>query len=205
MEEIVSETVGSFADDLADAVWEAITTGADAWEVFEEKGNEAIASLVKQMIKEFAIANYLDQFTDKLKKAYGSGDQAQIAAVYGEIFEGLPTFMETLTQQGLALVEKFKEQGIDLTQKGASGGTTGGYTTQMSHEDASEINGRMTDIQMQIRLMQGNVVQIVALQQEVRGFARMQTDYLYDIRRYTSALPTIQEYSKKIAQNTANL
>lgn len=205
LEDVISETVGSFADDMANAVWEAITTGANAWEVFKDKGNEALVALGKQMLKEFAISTYLEQFKDKLRDAYGSGDMSTLANVYTEIFNGIPMVLENMTIAGENWVRMLREHGYDITTTGATSGSTGGYTTQMSHEDASEINGRMTDIQMQMRLVSGNVMQIVALQQESRGFARMQSDYLYDIRRYTSTLPTIAEYSKKIATNTANL
>lgn len=206
LEDVISETVGSFADDMANAVWDAITTGANAWDVFKEKGNEALVALGKQMLKEFAISTYLEQFKDKLRDAYGSGDMSTLANVYTEIFNGIPMVLENMTIAGENWVRMLKEHGYDVTAtSGATSGSTGGYQTAMSHEDASEINGRMTDIQMQMRLMSGNVTQIVALQQESRGFAKMQADYLYDIRRYTSTLPTIAEYSKKIATNTANL
>ena len=150
LEDVISETVGGFASDIADAVWDSIVSGADAWKVFQEKGSEALAGLGKQMLKEFAISSYLENFKDRLKQAYGSGDMTAIGNLYTEIFKGIPTLMQSMTVAGQEWVDMLKANGYDVSGESTTA-TKGGYSTTMSHEDASEILGRMTDVQLQLR------------------------------------------------------
>lgn len=205
LEQVIGDTVGSFADDMADSVWEAITKGADAWEVFREKGNEALVALGKQMLKEFAISTYLEAFKDKLKEAYGSGDTNALAKIYTEIFDGLPAVLENMTLAGQQWVDMLKANGYDITQEGATSGTTGGYTTAMSHEDASEINGRLTDIQGQIRLGVGLLGNLKSDAESIRTFSLQAVEHLYRIERNTAVLSSIDNRLNKIEKNTANL
>lgn len=206
LENVISDTVGSFADDMADAVWEAITTGANAWDVFREKGNEALVALGKQMLKEFAINTYLEAFKDKLKAAYGSGDTNALAKIYTEIFDGMPMVLENMTIAGEQWVQMLKDNGYDITEeKGATNGSTGGYQTAMSHEDASEVNGRLTDIQMQMRIGVASISSIQSHTDAIRSQAVQAVDHLYRIERNTAMLSSIDGRLQKIERNTANL
>ncbi len=206
LENVVGETVGSFADDMADAVWEGLTKGANAWDIFREKGNEALVSLGKQMLKEFAISTYLEQFKEKLKTAYGSGDTNAIAKIYTDIFDGIPMVLENMTIAGQHWIDLLKENGYDITQEGATSGSTGtGYKTEMSHEDASEINGRLTDIQMQMRLGVASISSIKNDTDILRAQTIQAVDHLYRIERNTNMLSSIDGRLQKIEKNTANL
>ncbi|MBE6244267.1 MAG: hypothetical protein E7108_01930 [Bacteroidales bacterium] len=207
LENVVSDTVGSFADYMSDAVWESLVKeGTSAWDIFKEKGSESLADLGKQMLKEFAISTYLEQFKEKLKTAYGSGDTNAIAKIYTEIFDGIPMVLENMTIAGQHWIDLLKENGYDITQEGATSGSTGnGYKTEMSHEDASEINGRLTDIQMQMRLGVASISSIKNDTDIIRVQTILAVDHLYRIEKNTAMLSSIDGRLQKIEKNTANL
>lgn len=210
-EEEMENTIADLTGDINGMLYDSLIKAFDNDDLYGAM--QDIENYFSEMLKRMAVQSLIAGiWEDAAKKLQEGAKQSFFAGGDGSLIDDIMDFFDYTKEVFPVAVDAMagikdglEKAGLKWDTNGATSGSTGGYTTQMSHEDASEINGRMTDIQMQIRLIQGNIVQIVSLQQETRGFARMQADYLYDIRRYTATLPTIAEYSKKIATNTANL
>ena len=222
---LISDTFGNLASDITDLIWDSVMSGSDAWEQFEEVGSEAIANLGKQLIQEMLISEYLEQFRERMRKAYDANNsseetQKQLRNIVGDIFGG----MQNMLAAGSLVAEEYKswadEHGFDLTKLNAETqtATAGGFET-MSQDTASELNGRFTALQLSNELISQSaqagieflstisamVTSGSSTLSEIRNLHMLEVGYLEDISKYTKTMAGFEETLNKIEQNTSKL
>ncbi len=145
---IISDYTQNMASSLSESIFDGILTGADAWDVFRDKGSETILALGQQMLSELIMTEVLNNaekdYQARLRDALGSGDAEGFAAIYAEMMNDLKSKSEIITSAGEDWVKMMEEQGYDLAS--AREATSKGIATA-SQDSVDELNGRATAIQ----------------------------------------------------------
>lgn len=145
---IISDYTQNMASSLSESIFDGILTGADAWDVFRDKGSETILALGQQMLSELIMTEVLNNvekdYQTRLRDALGSGDAEGFAAIYAEMMNDLKSKSEIITSAGEDWVKMMEEQGYDLAS--AREATSKGIATA-SQDSVDELNGRATAIQ----------------------------------------------------------
>ena len=106
-----------------------------------------IDKIGRQMVQEFVVQAYLDQFQDRLRDAVGSDNPSEdLSDIMMEIYGGLGTVLEEGTEAYQEWLEYMKEQGLDITKlyEERAGSTKG--VAQASQESIDYLNGLMTNV-----------------------------------------------------------
>jgi tape measure domain-containing protein len=148
IEDTAAQIVGGIADDMGNAIFDAVENGADAWDDFEASGANAVKNLAKMMLQEFLISNYMEQYTDSIKNALGQGNWGAINDIIGQMATQFPSMYQAgvdFTQQVYAAAE---QAGIDMSSLTDSSreAVASGIATA-SQDSVDELNGRATAIQ----------------------------------------------------------
>ena len=151
VDESISSMFSSLGEDMSDAIWDSVVNGGeDAWSQFQEIGGETIANLGKQMLKEMIISDFLNEYKEKFREAYQSGDAQDVASNVAQVTADMLTAAKDKVDVWSAAVQGFYDQakasGFDVSDDSERGTTSGGITS-MSQESADELNGRFTAIQ----------------------------------------------------------
>lgn len=148
LDSIISDYTQNMALSLSESIFDGILTGADAWDVFRDKGSETILALGQQMLSELIMTEVLNNaekdYQTRLRDALGSGDAEGFAAIYAEMMNDLKSKSEIITSAGEDWVKMMEEQGYDLAS--AREATSKGIATA-SQDSVDELNGRATAIQ----------------------------------------------------------
>lgn len=148
LDSIISDYTQNMASSLSESIFDGILTGADAWDVFRDKGSETILALGQQMLSELIMTEVLNNaekdYQTRLRDALGSGDAEGFAAIYAEMMNDLKSKSEIITSAGEDWVKMMEEQGYDLAS--AREATSKGIATA-SQDSVDELNGRATAIQ----------------------------------------------------------
>lgn len=133
---IVSNFVGNLAPQLADSMWDAIASGTDAWESWEQVGSQAITSIYKQLLQEMIMKDILGENENDLKEAFKRGDYDEAA----RIIQTMTGEAEGVLAFGQELADKLEEMGYSLS--GASNSLSGAIGS-LSEETGGLIAGRL--------------------------------------------------------------
>lgn len=206
VEQQAESLIGSFASDVTDVIWDAVMNGTDAWSEFKNVGSEIITSLGKQLMQEFLITTYLEQYKDKMVEAFGADDGgASVQSVISDIFSGFPTMLEAGSEMAEQWKKYAEEQGIDLSSGGSgTSGSSGGFTT-MSQETGDELNGRFTHIQIKTTEIANRLATFEQYHSQVQGLLLMIHNNLYTLANNSELLKTIDSKLNDIKNNTANI
>lgn len=139
LDDFLASFVGSASQDIADAIFEGIDNGSDAWDIFEEKGAETIRALGKQMLKEMIQKDLTTMWEDRLRAA--AGDPEELAKTYTQMMEWIKTQMQgyqAAAAQWEAQYGDMYEAAQSQSQQEAS---RKGYET-LSEDTGNELVGR---------------------------------------------------------------
>lgn len=151
VDESISSMFSSLGEDMSDAIWDSVVNGGDdAWSQFQKIGGDTIANLGKQMLKEMIISDFLNEYKEKFREAYQSGDAQDVASNVAQVTADMLTAAKDKVDVWSAAVQGFYDQakasGFDVSDDSERGTTSGGITS-ISQESADELNGRFTAIQ----------------------------------------------------------
>lgn len=211
IDDFLSSFIGSTASDITDAIFEGIDNGSDAWDIFEEKGAEAIRALGKQMLQETIMKNLSDVWTDKLREA--AGDPNALADTYAQMMEWLKSQMGAYQEAAQAWEGEYghlyqQKEGTEQQEA-----TSKGYQS-LSEDTGNELVGRAlaqyeSNLRMEeamrltkesVDIMAANQVYIRDIAAESRALIADSYLELQQIRENTGAvIKPIKDMSAKMA------
>ena len=211
IDDFLSTMVGSTASDLTDAIFEGVANGSDAWDIFDDKGQEVINNLGKQMLKEMIQNELSSAWTSKLEAA--AGDPEEFAKTYAEMMEWLKERSEDYQRAAEGWNAQYGNIISDsegaVTQQEA---TRKGYET-LSEDTGNELVGRAlaqyeSNLRMEesmrmtkesVDLLTANQIQIKDIASESRALIADSYLELQQIRENTGAIiKPIKNLSDKI-------
>lgn len=192
LDNAVTDMFGDMSSEFTDIIFDAVINGSDAWTQFKEKGSEAILDLGKQLMRETLITEYFDQFSQRIKDAYGldSPDAvySELANVMSDIYGGMESLAPYWEQMASQWVSMMESSGFDTTSSSSSlSNGIKSITESTANLLASYLNAIRSDVS-QIRAMQAS--------------ANDKMEKLLDVFPKT---PTLADYLTKIEAHTANI
>lgn len=147
VDQYLASIFGNVSQEISDAIFDAVLNGADAWDSFEDTALSVIDKIGRQMVQEFVVQAYLDQYQDRLRAAVGSDNPSEdLSDIMMEIYSGLGDVLEEGTEAYSDWLEYMEEQGLDITKlyEERAGSTKG--VAQASQESIDYLNGLMTNV-----------------------------------------------------------
>lgn len=190
MEEWVSSFVGDTATSLADAIFDAIDSGSDAWTTFEEKGAEVMRSLGKQMLVSTIQEDLTTVWSERLKEA--AGDPEKLAREYDDMM----SWLQGRSEMYANVAKDWENQhGVDST---SSRSAVESGIAQASQASVDELNGRMTAIQSHTFSINQQLASVVNISTQI--LARV-----VNIESNTSRLEAIEDSLKNIGSEMSDI
>lgn len=158
VDQYLASILGNVSQEISDAIFDAVLNGADAWDSFEDTALSVIDKIGRQMVQEFVVQAYLDQFQDRLRDAVGTDNPSEaLSDIMMEIYSGLGTVLEEGTEAYQEWLEYMEEQGLDITKlyEERAGSTKG--VAQASQESIDYHNGLMTNVNDNVFSLSENV------------------------------------------------
>lgn len=158
VDQYLASIFGNVSQEISDAIFDAVLNGADAWDSFEDTALSVIDKIGRQMVQEFVVQAYLDQFQDRLRDAVGTDNPSEdLSDIMMEIYSGLGTVLEEGTEAYQEWLEYMEEQGLDITKlyEERAGSTKG--VAQASQESIDYLNGLMTNVNDNVFSLSENV------------------------------------------------
>ena len=201
-----TDIFGELGGTMTDVLVDAFSNGTYAAQAFTDSVSDMLEKLAKQMVYSVTLAPLLEKAQNKMMDVMqntGLSDEQKFDKWTG-ILNSLVG--DAINQQELAnrLLEEYqqtaKEQGFDIFKpEGSSQSSTSrGFGTEMTHEDAGELSGRFTALQI--------------AGEEIKNQSIMQTDLLSMINEKmplitgetspTVNLPDIAGQAKEVASNS---
>lgn len=213
VEDYLENLYGSWGADLSNAISDAVVSGADAWDVFDDKASEVIKNIGKQMIYNAFFKDIMDSYQDTLKSA--AGDPTKMAEVTGQLVNELKNTYDAATNATRQFYDYARDvAGIDVYESEASeqSASSRGYQA-LSEDTGNELVGRalaqyesnlrmeesMRSAKESIDLMAVNQIQIRDIAAESRAMIADSYLELQQIRENTGAIiKPIKNLSEKI-------
>ena len=158
VDQYLASIFGNVSQEISDAIFDAVLNGADAWDSFEDTALSVIDKIGRQMVQEFVVQAYLDQFQNRLRDAVGTDNPSEdLSDIMMEIYSGLGTVLDEGTEAYQEWLEYMEEQGLDITKlyEERAGSTKG--VAQASQESIDYLNGLMTNVNDNVFSLSENV------------------------------------------------
>lgn len=172
----LTDIFGELGNTITDAMADAFANGTDAAQAFTDSVSQMLETLAKNMIYSVTFAPLIQRAQEQMMatmKDTGLTDEQKFNS-YVTILGGLQDDVIAQKDQSNILFQKFKEmaseRGYDIfakTDQSETSSSAGGFQS-MSQDDASELNGRFTALQL--------------AGESVREQSQLQTIALYQIR-----------------------
>lgn len=188
LDSYIKDLYGQWTSNLADAISEAVLTGADAWEIFGNTASETIKNIGKDLLQFAFFDQVMEQFKEPLRNAIGDPDAMleQTTLLMEALAATVPQAQEWLSM----FYDQAKKAGIDLESTGAESLASGikGVTEDTANLLASYLNAIRADVSY------------------AKGQREQSNAYLQQILTQVSAMnaPSLVEYQQQIAANTFN-
>lgn len=116
VDEYLSSLMNSIASDISNAIFDAVLNGADAWDAFNDSAVAVIDNIGRQMIQEFVVGAYLEQFEDDLRDAFESDNPSKaISDVLFELYGGLGDVLGTGMEAYQDWLDYMIANGLDIS------------------------------------------------------------------------------------------
>jgi len=116
VDEYLSSLMDSITSDISNAIFDAVLNGADAWDAFNDSAVAAIDNIGRQMIQEFVVGAYLEQFEDDLRDAFESDNPSKaISDVLFELYGGLGDVLGTGMEAYQDWLDYMIANGLDIS------------------------------------------------------------------------------------------
>ncbi|MEZ3418343.1 MAG: hypothetical protein K1V99_03100 [Bacteroidales bacterium] len=163
IQDYLESLFGSWGNDIADAVYDSIISGTDAFDVLNEKASEVIKTIIKQMAFSAFLKPVMDQFSTQLENSIG--DTAAMTKTTADLMNALAQKIPELKAWMESAIRSAEESGIDMFGDIAGGSLGEGIkniTEDTANLLASYLNairadvsfGKLQWIQMNVSLKQ---------------------------------------------------
>jgi len=158
LRDYLSETFGDIGPGIMDALTEAITTGADAWDIFREKGSNALEKLGQQVAYTLFFSDKFKKLEDELVGIYSSGKKEEdIAKDAMELISKFYDNIGSSMSESQEWLEKWKEEaakhGFDLWDSDVAQKGGAGAFQSMTQDQGTKLEGLFTSVQDHISSM----------------------------------------------------
>lgn len=189
LREYVSSMYEPLVDNFVDSLWAWFDEGKDALDSFKEYASDTFRDIVSDMMRTIVLEQVVGSFSDDIadiyeKYATGQLSEDELMKEVAKRTEGLidnyeaniPALQDLMNNVN----EAFKAAGIDLNEAAtySQEASKRGFGTEMTHEDAGELSGRFTALQIsgeetknQVTLLNITASEIKAIQMGVRDIA----------------------------------
>ena len=198
IDKVINDSFGNLSTDLADVIWNSVANGTNAWKDFKDVGAEAIAALGKQMLQEFILSSYLEEYRDRMRDAFGGDNPAEaMRDVVSDIFSNMGTMIQGSEQVAMEWQRWMKENGYKLQEKSELEGMAKNFANASETAILGLTHAYNTN-NFYVSGLYGQVGQILYIMQSRYGINGATSLTLSaQQNEYLSSIPTI-------AQNTAN-
>lgn len=170
MNSYLSSTFGDLGQTISDALTEAFRSGSSAAQTMTQSVTKMLEKLGQQMIYTATLQPLLDKAQKEITAILQSGGDTSDSDKFAQISAALETLMsgvEGAAGDYEALMKQYQDaarrHGIDLWQPGSEQQSGESKAWQgMSQDDASELNGRFTALQISGEAIQSASQQIAA-------------------------------------------
>lgn len=158
LRDYLKDTFGDIGPGVMDALTEAITTGADAWDIFRQKGSDALEKLGKQVAYTLFFSDKFKKLEDELVGIYSSGKKEEDIAkdamdLIGKFYENIGSSMNASQEWLEKWKEEAKKNGFDLWENDvAQKGGAGAFQT-MTQDQGTKLEGLFTSVQDHVSSM----------------------------------------------------
>lgn len=159
LHEYVSSLYEPLVDNFVDSLWAWFDEGKDALDSFKDYASDTFRDIVSDMLRTIVLDKVVGSFSEDiatLYEGYASGklDEEALMRKVAERTEGLVDNYEnnlpTLERILENVNEYLNKAGIDLREGASTSQESSkkGFGTEMTHEDAGELSGRFTALQI---------------------------------------------------------
>lgn len=159
LHEYVSSLYEPLVDNFVDSLWAWFDKGKDALDSFKDYASDTFRDIVSDMLRTIVLDKVVGSFSEDiatLYEGYASGklDEEALMRKVAERTEGLVDNYEnnlpTLERILENVNEYLNKAGIDLREGTSTSQESSkkGFGTEMTHEDAGELSGRFTALQI---------------------------------------------------------
>lgn len=159
LHEYVSSLYEPLVDNFVDSLWAWFDEGKDALDSFKDYASDTFRDIVSDMLRIIVLDKVVGSFSEDiatLYEGYASGklDEEALMRKVAERTEGLVDNYEnnlpTLERILENVNEYLNKAGIDLREGASTSQESSkkGFGTEMTHEDAGELSGRFTALQI---------------------------------------------------------
>ena len=185
----ITDFTGDWASSLADAMWDAVASGEDAWDEWHRVASDAISDIGKQMLAEMIQTAWLGKYEKELEEAFSSGESPDeiwknVADVAMRMFDDVDSNYDKYLQITQDWQNKMLDAGYTLNGGGSSNSVGSGIksiTEDTANLLASYIN---------------------AIRDDVSNIRKMQENAWPEIKSFVAAVPSLSEYLSQVAANT---
>lgn len=228
LHEYVSSLYEPLVDNFVDSLWDWLDNGKDALKSFNDYASDTFRDIVSDMMRTIVLDKVVGSFSDDIAALYeeyakGAINEAELMRKVAERTGGLidnyeqniPTLQNIMEQVNSYL----QSSGIDLKQsESTSQSTTSrGFGTEMTHEDAGELSGRFTALQITGEEIKNAMISMLAIADiisvsisnnsitliEIKNVMIMSNGYLEDIAIYTKKI--LNKFSIKLDSINKNI
>lgn len=179
LHEYVSSLYEPLVDNMVDSIWDWFDEGKNALDSFKDYAKDTFRDIVSDMIKTILLKDVFKDFKDNIANLYeeyskGNLTEAQLSeavsketnAVMDRYQSTLPVLQDTVN----GITKGIKDiTGIDLKDNGKSSSQSssrGGFET-ITQDQAGEMNGRLTGMQINLKNVDDNVAKIAQWNQPI--------------------------------------
>lgn len=155
LNDYLTDIFGDLGDSMTDALVDAFSNGKDAAKAFADSVSDMLENLAKQMVYSVTLAPLMEKAQKNMLETMqdtGLTDEQKFTK-WADTLNNLVD--DAINQQSLAnkLLEEYQQtaadKGFDIFKpESYSQSSTRGFGTEMTHEDAGELSGRFTALQM---------------------------------------------------------
>jgi len=219
--ETLTSTAGTLGTDLQTALVSAFKDGTNAADTFGKSVSAMLEKIIADQMFNIIFGEMLKELEDKMKASYSANGDKNITDDIAWFYSNYKNGVEEYNQGMLQMKEQVKDMtGLDVFAKTPStqSSTSKGFET-MTQDQAGELNGRFTALQMSAGEIQSDLKNLVILEtrnneaflqqssslQQLCSVNVQSMYYLEDIKKNTGQLYQINDKLAVIQQNTSKL
>ena len=176
LNDYLTDIFGDLGDSMTDALVGAFSNGKDAAKAFADSVSDMLENLAKQMVYSVTLAPLMEKAQKNMLETMqdtGLTDEQKFTK-WTDTLNNLVD--DAINQQSLAnkLLEEYQQtaadKGFDIFKpESYSQSSTRGFGTEMTHEDAGELSGRFTALQMAGEEIKDQAVKQIDLLSSIYG------------------------------------
>lgn len=159
LRDYLKDTFGDLGPGIMDSIAESIRNGADAWDIFRQKGSNTLEKLGQQIAYTLFFSDKFKKLEDELVNIYSSGKKEEDIAkdamnLIGKFYDNIGSSMNASQEWLEKWKEEAKKQGFDLWENSDAQqkGGAGAFQT-MSQEQGTKLEGLFTSVQDHVSSM----------------------------------------------------